>query len=148
MASHTARDVAKWLLAWADHNEATLSNLKLQKLLYYAQGHHLGKYRSPLFDDAIEAWAHGPVVPTVYHEFKAYGNAAIDVDTVVDDGFNWDDYRDVEDLLQRIWNTYGQYEAWALRDRTHREGPWKTTFEHDVKHLVISHDALRDFFAT
>lgn len=41
------------------------------------------------------------------------------------DSFDWDDYRDVEEDLIRVWNTYGQFEAWSLRNRTHREPPWK-----------------------
>ncbi|MFV0458638.1 MAG: Panacea domain-containing protein [Actinomycetales bacterium] len=147
MAAHSAREIANWLLVWAEQNEATMSNLKLQKLLYYAQGHYLGAHGEPLFDEPIEAWAHGPVVRTVYHDLKRYGNGAIDVDAEVGDSFDWDDYRDVEQHLMRVWNTYGQFEAWALRNRTHREEPWKSTFEHDTKFLVIPLDSMRDFFA-
>jgi len=147
MTKHTARQVADWFLAWSDHNEATVSNLKLQKLLYYAQGHHLGGHGTPLFDDDIEAWAHGPVVRSVYHDLKCYGNGPIDVEVALDDSFDWGDFRDVEDDLMRVWNTYGKYEAWALRNRTHREAPWKSTFEHGTKYLVIPQDAMRDFFA-
>lgn len=136
-----------WLLAWADQNDASVSNLKLQKLLYYAQGHYLGRYGRPLFDDAIEAWAHGPVVPSVYHELKIFGNGAIEVDQVVGENFDWDDFKDVEQHLMRVWNTYGEYEAWALRNRTHREAPWKTTFDEGARGLVISHRKMQDYFA-
>lgn len=146
--SYSAREVMTWLLAWADQNDASVSNLKVQKLLYYAQGHYLGKYGRPLFNDKIEAWAHGPVVPAVYRELKRYGNGAIDVDQVVDDNFDWDDFRDVEQHLMRVWNTYGEYEAWALRNRTHRESPWKTTFDEGARGLVISHQKMQDFFAS
>lgn len=147
MTKHTARQVADWFLAWGDQNEATPTNLKLQKLLYYAQGHHLGAHGMPLFDDDIEAWAHGPVVRSVYHDLKRFGNGPIDVEDVLDADFDWDDFRDVEDDLIRVWNTYGKYEAWALRNRTHREAPWKSTFEHDKTYLVIPQDAMREFFA-
>lgn len=147
MAQHTARQIADWFLAWGEQNEATMSNLKLQKLLYYAQGHYLGKHGTPLFEDEIEAWAHGPVVRSVYHDFKVFGNGAVDVDQSVSDDFDWDQFRDVEDDLMRVWNTYGKYEAWALRNRTHRETPWKSTFEHNAKYLVIPQEAMREFFA-
>jgi uncharacterized phage-associated protein len=135
-----------WLLAWADQNDASVSNLKVQKLLYYAQGHYLGIHGRPLFNDAIEAWAHGPVVRSVYHELKRYGNGSIDVDQVVGDDFDWDDFKDVEEHLMRVWNTYGEYEAWALRNRTHREAPWKTTFDEGERGLVISHQKMQDYF--
>lgn len=147
MAPHTARSTANWLLAWAEQNEAGMSNLKLQKVLYYAQGHYLGETGLPLFNDDIEAWVHGPVVRDVYHDLKRFGNADIDVDATVGDDFGWDDFRDVEQHLMRVWNTYGKYEAWALRNRIHSESPWKSTFEHGVRNLVIPTDSMRDFFA-
>ncbi len=58
--------IAKWFVAWAEAEQEELSNLKLQKLLYYAQGHHLAEGRGPLFTESIEAWAHGPVAPRAY----------------------------------------------------------------------------------
>lgn len=148
MATHTAREIADWFLVWGEQNEAAMSNLKLQKLLYYAQGHHLGSHGVPIFDDKVEAWAHGPVVRSVYHELKKFGNADIDVDEAVAEDFDWDDYRDVEADLVRVWNTYGKYEAWVLRNRTHRESPWKDTFEDGERYLVIPQDAMREFFAS
>jgi len=52
----------------------TISNLKLQKLLYYAQGLHLAIYRgAPLFEEQLLAWNYGPVVECVYSRFKEYG---------------------------------------------------------------------------
>ena len=75
MANHTASEVAKWFLAYnrdvlAEEGGEYISNLKLQKLLYYAQGSFLAVTDSPLFDDPIVAWQHGPVVESVYHEYK------------------------------------------------------------------------------
>lgn len=149
MARHSARDIANWLLMWAEAQEgddAGLTNLKLQKLLYYAQGHFLGERGDALFSDPIEAWAHGPVVKAEYHRLKGYGNGAIDVDEAVTDDFNWDDFRDVEQHLIAVWNTYGQYAAWALREKTHREAPWLNAFNGE-RNVLITEDALRDFFS-
>lgn len=50
-----------------------VDNLKLQKLLYYCQGIHLKVVDTPLFNDVIEAWRYGPVVPSVYHKYKHFG---------------------------------------------------------------------------
>lgn len=100
-----------------------------------------------MFDESIEAWAHGPVVRSVYHDLKQFGIGPIDVDAAIDDDFDRDDFRDVENDLMRVWNTYGKDEAWALRNRTHREAPWKSTFEHGTKYLVIPQEAMREFFA-
>jgi len=66
-----------------------LSNMKLQKLLYYAQGHHLAKKHGALFTGEIEAWSHGPVVPSVCRAFKDFGAASIELPDA--DSFSWDD---------------------------------------------------------
>jgi uncharacterized phage-associated protein len=145
---HTANNVADWFLMWADSDDAEVSNLKLQKLLYYAQGHYLGLTGSSLFEDEIQAWAHGPVVPNVYHRLKKYGRNPVDVADAVFDGFDWDDFRDIEDHLIRVWNTYGQYDAWALRERTHRERPWLEAIRPDARQIEIVPSALKEFFAT
>ena len=63
----TARTAALYLLSKQDSEEPDISNLKLLKLLYYAQGTFLALYGRPLFNESIEAWLHGPVVPDVYH---------------------------------------------------------------------------------
>ncbi|MGK8328482.1 Panacea domain-containing protein, partial [Pseudomonas aeruginosa] len=71
-------DVAKFFLAQSNEEAGDLvSNLKLQKLVYYAQGFHLAVYDEPLFTDSIEAWTHGPVVPNVYHHYKQFGSGSI-----------------------------------------------------------------------
>ena len=73
-----AIEVARYFLSLTDEDAGELiSNLKLQKLLYYAQGFHLVIYGEPLFPETIEAWAHGPVVTSVYHQYKEYGSEPI-----------------------------------------------------------------------
>lgn len=61
----TANDIAKYFLALSNNEESgeLISNLKLQKLLHYAQGFYLALYDQPLFHEPIEAWAHGAVIP-------------------------------------------------------------------------------------
>ena len=54
-------------------NECQVTNLKLQKTLYYVQGYYLYRFGKPLFDDEIVNWAYGPVVPEAYFEFCSYG---------------------------------------------------------------------------
>ena len=72
-SSVTAMQVAQHFLALQDEDAGDLiSNLKLQKLLYYAQGIHLALNGQPLYPERIEAWQHGPVVPEIYHAFKEY----------------------------------------------------------------------------
>jgi len=75
MKLHSAQDVARWFLRRNDIEDKNggaddITDLKLQKLLYYAQGMSLGMRGTCMFADPIEAWQHGPVVPHVYQIYK------------------------------------------------------------------------------
>ena len=59
----TVHDVADYLLWLADQDRIGVDHLKLQKLVYYAQGFHLGNEREPLFNEGLHAWQYGPVCP-------------------------------------------------------------------------------------
>lgn len=139
----TALDVAKYFLSHVDENAGDLiSNLKLQKLLYFAQGFHLAIYDKPLFNDAIEAWMHGPVVPTVYRQYKKYGSEAIPRPNKIDFSiYN----KSTKKFLDEVYKVYGQFSAWVLRNITHKQSPWLDAKDENA---VISHKALRAFFKT
>ncbi|WP_219096617.1 Panacea domain-containing protein [Pseudomonas sp. UMAB-40] len=137
-------DAAKFFLAQANEDAGDLvSNLKLQKLVYYAQGFHLAVFDRPLFDDQIEAWTHGPVVPSVYHHYKQHGSGSIpypaDFDANV---FSAEQM----DLLNEVQQIYGQYSAWRLRELTHEESPWKNNFKPGAVSLEIPVEEMRMFF--
>lgn len=142
---HTASDVAKWFLKYNDgqgllEGAENMSNLKLQKLLYYAQGVFLGITDMPLFDDDIVAWEHGPVVVNVYHEYKSYGRNSIKYE---DSLAPQEEYTDKEeDYLMQVYDCFGQYTAWKLRNMTHKETPWLSTNRNEV----IPIDVIRDYF--
>lgn len=120
----TAQDVAEYFIARAIEDDDPISNMKLQKLIYYAQGFHLALFDCVLFADPIEAWQHGPVVPALYHEYKVYGPNPIILDVSLD--YDKFDGTTLE-LLNDVYNLYGQYSAFALRNMTHTEPPWKET---------------------
>ncbi|WP_033290316.1 Panacea domain-containing protein [Amycolatopsis jejuensis] len=145
-APYSARTIAKWFIAWAEAEEADLSNLKLQKLLYYAQGHYVALHRKPLFKEDIQAWSHGPVVPAVYHEWKGYGSADLHLEPA--DPFNWADVSGEDSqFLGQVWNSYGWYAAWHLRNMTHDEPPWQKNWRGDqFRGIVISVPDLEEHF--
>jgi len=137
-----AKDIATYFLSLSEPDAGdVLTHLKLQKLCYYAQGFSIAINDTPLFDDPIEAWDHGPVVPSLYHEFKKYGSGALPV-LQAEFGVNYDD--NTKELLNEIYNIYGQFSAWKLRNMTHEESPWIDAFKSDDP--LISHDALKDYF--
>lgn len=143
---YPAATIAKWFVAYAQADEADVSNLKIQKLLYYAQGHHLAETGAPLFNDPIEAWSHGPVVRSVYREFKSFGSG--DVQLAKGDPFRWEDVDEpTTNLLIQVWETYGQYAAWRLRAMTHSEAPWRNHFSEESADAEISQDEIKAQFA-
>ena len=120
--------VAQWFLSMSP-----MSNKKLQKMCYYAYcwfivffndieavtENNVGAIRV-LCPERFQAWIHGPVLPGLYHRYKSYG---------------WHDIPQVpnvprvsaelEDLLQQVWNAYGNFSADELEALTHQEMPWK-----------------------
>jgi uncharacterized phage-associated protein len=138
-----AIDVGKYFLSQVDDESGdSISNLKLQKLLYYGQGFHLAVYDQPLFPEAIEAWVHGPVVPSVYYRLKHFGSTPVELPQDVD--FDAAFGGEQRELLDEVYSVYGQFSAAALRNMTHDEPPWKQTAQGET----ISHDLMRDYFKT
>ncbi len=140
---YPASDVARYLLAKQDADAGdTISNLKLQKLCYYAQGLSVAVRGEPLYREPVEAWLHGPVIPALYHEYKEYGSAGIPPVTNVDtEAFDLADRM----ILDDVHAYYGQFSGWRLRQMTHEEAPWKDAFEQDMNH-EITLDALKAHF--
>ncbi|AHM74329.1 MULTISPECIES: Panacea domain-containing protein [Yersinia] len=143
----TCFDVADYILAHSDEENSgdLISNLKLQKLVYYAQGFSLALLGRPLFEEPIEAWMHGPVVPELYHKYKDNGTQALPVPADVDFSKYSDDEKE---LLDEVYKIYGQFSAWKLRNMTHDENPWKETYVEGAGSREISNDSMKRFFDT
>lgn len=138
-----AIDVANWFLAMQDEDAGdVISNLKLQKLVYYAQGFHLAILDRALFRATIEAWAHGPVIPSLYHNYKKYGSGSIPPP----DHFDFSIFKpDSLEVLSEVYSVFGQFSAWKLRNMTHEEPPWKFASEGSG---IITHDSMKEYFKT
>ena len=107
-------------LAAADDDSEFLTPLRLQKLLYYAQGWSLALRDRPLFKEPIEAWVWGPVVDDVFQAYKKLGRSGIEPDPNDEYELSQED----QELLDRIWDTYSEHSAISLSRMTHSEPPW------------------------
>lgn len=143
-----AIDIARKLLLTAKRDSVIegqgelMSNMKLQKMLYYEQGFHLAVFGTPLFEEDIEAWMYGPVVPAVYEVYKDYGYNGIDPGKVEEVTLS-----DREQaLFDEVYKVYGAYSAIGLMNMTHRESPWANTPAGVGS--VISRDKMVEFFRT
>lgn len=141
--AYPALDIANKILAYgaSSSDGELISNMKLQKLLYYVQGFNIAAFGRPLFDEEIEAWMYGPVVPSVYNHFQHNANKGIEpTGEIITLSEN------EESLFQEVLRVYGNYSAIGLMNLTHREWPWKSTTT--GKGHIITKDKLRDFFRT
>lgn len=144
MEPYSVFDVANYFITLINEEEGDLlSNLKLQKLCYYAQGIASVVRDAPLFYEDIQAWEHGPVVPPLYRKYKEKKASVI---SEVDDDFYIGKIHPADrELLNDVYKTYGQFSAWKLRDMTHQEAPWINANSSGIN-TVITWDALKDYF--
>jgi uncharacterized phage-associated protein len=141
-----ALDAANYLLTLdaPSPEERETSNLKLQKLLYYAQGIHLARNGVALFSEPLQAWPHGPVCPHVYRAFKHHGANPIPADS----SFRADSLSAEERAtLNEAFDRYGQFSANHLRNMTHGEAPWKSVYCASERNTLISIESMREFFS-
>jgi uncharacterized phage-associated protein len=136
---YDAKAVANFLLDTAKENQSFLTPMKLQKLVYFAHGWCLGLQNRPLINEQVEAWDFGPVIPSLYHKFKDFGNAQITrpasdfdysqvdfpfvIPTIPTDDTEESTYAIA--LLTRIWEIYGGFSAAQFSNMTHEaDSPW------------------------
>ena len=161
---YNATEIATWFLA---HNNAEnrtvcseeddfdlyegISHLKLQKLLYYAQGIYLAwNNNEPLFHENICAWKHGPVVPEVYNKYKKYGKDCIryiqneETERIIN---KIEDDKKAYEALCATYDNFAIYTAWQLRNMTHENGtPWFETISKRGENAVIDTELIRNYF--
>lgn len=109
-----------------------MTNLKLNKLAYFAQAVCLRQHDKPLFDDEIQAWAYGPVEPMVYHAFSSYGS---DVIHAPQDKAECPPL--VEQVVDKVMSAYGPLTAFDLVRLSHRDGSaWKHAYRADANETI------------
>ena len=126
--------------------ENDITNLKLNKLVYYAQAWSFVKLGHGIFNEKVEAWDNGPVVPSVYHAFKKYGKNIIQntEKTYQPDKFTAEEI----DFLLEIDENYSKYSASELVRQTHKIGsPWQSVYIPDVKNIEISPEKMKDYYS-
>jgi uncharacterized phage-associated protein len=159
---YDSRAVANYFLDVAEASGRKLDPMQIQKLVYFAHGWNLAITGEALIDDTVEAWQYGPVIPTLYHEFKHFGrgpitrrastlrtldhNKLVYIEPTIDSGENTKGTRDILDL---IWNVYGDLSGIQLSNLTHGpDTPWKITWERAQgrKNVDIPDDLIRQHF--
>ncbi|BEP50820.1 Panacea domain-containing protein [Variovorax sp. V116] len=133
---YSPKAVANFFIDIAKRAGEPLSPMKLQKLVYYAHGWYAGFTGSPLIDESVEAWQYGPVIPSLYHEFKKFGSGQITSKaTQFTKDFELQEVpapseEDIRKFLTSVWNSYGKYTGLTLSQMTHAaDSPWDITWK-------------------
>jgi len=151
---YTAAAVANYILDRAERDGRPITPLKLIKLVFIAYGWALAALDRKLFDESIEAWRYGPVIPSLYHEFKHYGRRpidgrALDLDLGSLEVREPELPRDDEDarlVIDKVWAAYGRVKAEALVRLTHRqESPWAKAYG-EGENAEIDDTAIKDYY--
>lgn len=147
MAAHKATDVANWFIGKFAESGDVVTHLKVQKLLYYSEAWNQVINGEELFDGQIQAWAHGPVVPEVFHEFKQHGWNPLPVPEV---GNIPKFSEETENVLKQVIDTYGELPAKTLENMTHEDEPWiqaRGNLEPEERcETTIPKEEIKDFF--
>lgn len=149
----TPQAVANYFLSKARAEGRGLTPMQLNKLVYIAYGWVLAMKDQCLFDERIEAWQHGPVIPSLYHEFKHNGGSTIDGESVVMDPWtekvmvptiNESYDPELTAILNRVWGFYKGFSGGQLRNLTHQsDSPWTKVYKAGQRHTTIPDDLIR-----
>lgn len=141
-----AMDIASAYIKLANSLEYdSIDNLKLNKMLYFAQGHCLARLGRSLFDDDIEAWQHGPVVGEVYRAYKPCGSRPIEI--AVSDFDQAKLSSEELELLADVYSRYGKFTGRALEAMTHEKGtPWSKCYL-PGRNVVIELQDIKEYFS-
>jgi uncharacterized phage-associated protein len=161
---YSAIAVANWFIDRNRVDHFDLTHLKIQKLLYYAQGFYLANFDKPLFEDNIEAWKYGPVIQSIYFGLRFCEKSQQIVDKiqgyVIENGEYITttptiDANDLQttDFLSAFWLMYAKYNAWTLVNSTHQNGtPWdqvnKAFIEGASFSQIIPIELLKYYFSS
>lgn len=140
---YSALDVAKYIIWYCKEEEYSISNLKLQKLLYFVQAQFLVVMGHPIFKEKIEAWDFGPVVPEVYQHFKLWGSS--EIPRVVAKQANNKIFEKDQEVIDEILEVCAPYSANTLVDITHNQAPWRNAYE-KYCNKVITKKSIKEYF--
>lgn len=149
------KSIANYFLDLAAAAGQRITPMKLQKLIYYAHGWYAGYYNRPLINENVQAWQYGPVIPSLYHEFKPYGanpiqgKATAYIDGVFREVPPPDD-PNVQQFLRNVWSSYSPFTGIALSEMTHAaDSPWDITWRENrgMHGSDIDFDLIHQHFA-
>jgi uncharacterized phage-associated protein len=151
---YQAISVAIYFLKLGRQDNISISPMKLQKLIYFAHGWCLAIKGEPLIQESVEAWKFGPVIDSIYYEFREFGSKPITIQSIPFD-CDFDDLKKDKfavKLVKKIWEVYKGYSAFTLSKMTHLPGtPWREARKGDLdkkSNVTIDDKLIREYFVS
>lgn len=145
---YSALSVARYIIDYCNERGRGVSNLKLQKILYFVQAEFLVSTpnNQPCFKDKIEAWDFGPVVPNVYHQYKIFGSASIPARINERLTPYLEKIQPADQLkIEAIVDETARYSASQLVEITHHQTPWISAYRRGFNN-EITNESILEFF--
>lgn len=139
---NSALDISKFVLNYYRDRNIAISNLKLQKLLYFIQAECLKQLNVPCFKDDIQAWKHGPVVPDVYFNYNSYLAGPILSTLPPKEEISANKQAIIINVLDKYKNTL----PWDLVEITHKQESWKKMYRPDENNIVIPVSLIKETY--
>ncbi len=145
--SYSALAVANAFIELSQRDNIPLTNMKLQKLVYFAHGFALALNQDGLFREPVHAFQWGPVIPDLYSAVKHYGSDPITGKIQLPPGEPAIDLSDencpAARLIKMVWTKYGRFSAAQLSTITHKPNtPWSQVWN-DTEYGIIPNDLIR-----
>lgn len=134
--TYSAKDIGRATVQLSIDSKCWISNLKLQKLLYFSWLEYYRRTKQSLFDEEFQAWKYGPVVPSVYYD--NWLNAANYLIVPKRTSEPVDD--DTRDFLQEMLFRYNNVSISKMIDLSHKSDPWIKNYEINMKNSIPTLD--------
>lgn len=143
---YNALDVAKYIIKFENSNDRSVSNLRLQKLLYFIQCAFIINFKYPCFYNDIEAWDFGAVIPDVYHKYNFFGSASIPNYYIKH--YNFCFLIDEQKIVDSVITLCSKYNNTQLTKIIQHQEPWIYAFQmkHTLYKSKITNELIYDFF--
>lgn len=156
-----AQLISDFILTYFDNKGDLITNKKLQKLLYYIEAWNLVHFSS-IIDEDFEAWVHGPVIPSVYHEFKEFGYSPLKNNFYESNETSSQRLKRISksesfkpgqyDLCTEVLDKYGALASFQLELLSHSEAPWQQAREglNPISHStnIINKGLMKNFYSS
>jgi len=141
---HTSAEIANEFIKIAKSHGEHLTNMKVQKLVYCAQGYSMALDEPPMIDESVEAWQYGPVFRRLYYDLLQYGGGEVTNEIPVPKARVLTELQ--REIVNGVWHKYGHLSGIDLSALTHMDGtPWHKVFTEGVKKMIPS-DSIKEHF--